>query len=115
MAKLRDLAGVIRSKNAGAFLLTFDIMFRERELYEKVKKTGVLNRDLIARLYKTPVEQVEFTEYDAAYSFKATIPRPVASGDFGDMDVMGCQQHAPLLDIEIPVVLDLEAPIPGPV
>ncbi len=67
-----------------------------------------------ARNNKALDEQVEFTEYDAAYSFKATIPRPVASGDFGDMDVAGCQQHAPLLDIEIPVVLDMEAPIPGP-
>jgi hypothetical protein len=102
-AKLKDLAAVIRSKNAGAFQLTLDMMFKERDLYERVKRTGVLNRELIAELYKTPVDDVIFTEYDAAYSFKATIPRAVPSGDFGDSDLAGCQQHSPLLDVAIPL------------
>ena len=40
--------------------------------------------------------------YDVAYAIKITIPRLVPSGDPGDTDVYGAQQHAPLLDIEIP-------------
>jgi len=103
MAKLKDLANVIRSKNAGAFQLTLDVMFTDGELYDKVKRTGVLNRELIGQLYKTPVEDVIFAEYDAAYAFKATIPRSVPSGHFGDTDLLGSQQHSLLLDIEIPV------------
>ncbi|MBN8908848.1 MAG: DUF4387 family protein, partial [Rhodospirillales bacterium] len=25
------------------------------------------------------------------------------AGDFGDTDVYGCQQHAPLLDVDLPL------------
>ena len=48
-------------------------------------------------------EDVLFTEYPAGFAFKATLPRLVASGDIGDTDVYGAQQHAPLLDVEIPI------------
>ena len=61
------------------------------------------NRELFARLYKTPVAKVLFTEYDAAYAFKGTIPRRVSSGDIGDTDVYGAQQHAPILEVEVPI------------
>jgi len=39
-----DLVSVIRSKNAGPFELTFDIIFKDKETYEKVKKTKVINQ-----------------------------------------------------------------------
>ena len=35
--RLRDVASVIRSKNAGPFELTFDVMFEDPEAYERVK------------------------------------------------------------------------------
>ena len=44
-----------------------------------------------------------FSEYPAGNAFNATIPRLVASGDVGDTDVYGAQQHAPLLDVDIPI------------
>ena len=40
--------------------------------------------------------------FDPALSFKATIARSISSGTAGDSDVFGAQQHAPLLDVEIP-------------
>ena len=103
MARLMDLAAVIRSKNAGPYEITFDIMFDDPELYEKVKRTGVINRELFARLYHVPLEQVSFTAYDAAFAFKGTLPRRVCAGDAGDTDVYGAQQHAPLLSVEVPI------------
>ncbi len=102
MAKLRDMAKIIRSKNAGAYQLTFDVIFEDRETYEKVKKTGVINRKLFAELYRVPEDQVDFTEYDQAHAFKGTIPRWQPSGDIRDTDIYGAQQHAPLLDVDIP-------------
>jgi len=53
-----DLASVIRSKNAGPFELTFDIIFKDKETYEKVKKTKVITKELIAKLYHVPIEKV---------------------------------------------------------
>jgi hypothetical protein len=46
---------------------------------------------------------VLFTVYEAGRAFKATLPRLVSAGDVGDTDVYGAQQHAPLLDVDIPV------------
>ena len=103
MAKLKDLATIIRSKNAGAFQLTMDIIFGDKETYEKVKQTGVISRKLFATLYKVPEDVVEFIEYDQAYAFKGTIPRWVGSGDLTDSDIYGAQQHAPLLDVEVSI------------
>ena len=37
MTKLRDLAKVIRSKNAGALLLTLDIMFEDETIAKEDK------------------------------------------------------------------------------
>ena len=102
--KLEELAEIIRSKNAGPFRYTFDIIFKDLETYERVKRTGVINREQIAKLYHIPVEQVVyFVEFDPAKAIKATIVRPKGSGSIGDTDIYGAQQHAPLLDIEIPM------------
>lgn len=103
MALIKDLAKVCKSKNAGPFELTIDIVFDDAEIFHRVKATGVLSPNLFARLYNVPAETVLFTPYDAAFAFKATLPRLVPAGDFGDTDVYGCQQHAPLLDVDLPV------------
>ena len=101
--KLTELARVIRSKNAGPFELTFDIMFADAETYERVKQSGALSRELFAELYRIPVERVlNFTFFDQAYAVKATIARPLSSGTAGDSDVFGAQQHAPLLEVDVP-------------
>lgn len=35
--RLKDIAEVIRSKNAGPYELTFDIIFSSREFYRRVR------------------------------------------------------------------------------
>lgn len=103
MAKLRDLAKVCKSKNAGPFEVTIDVMFETREIYDKVVKSGVINEQLFAKLYGVDAKDVLYTPYPAALALKGTIPRRISSGDVGDTDVYGAQQHAPMLDVEIPI------------
>jgi hypothetical protein len=103
MPLLKNLAKVCKSKNAGPFELTVDVVFEDAETFRHVKATGVLTAALFARLYNVPADRILLTPYDAAFAFKATFPRLVPAGDFGDTDVYGCQQHAPLLDVEIPI------------
>ncbi|PLP98470.1 DUF4387 domain-containing protein [Cupriavidus pauculus] len=103
MVKLKDIAKACKSKNAGPFHVTLDIMFDNAALFEQVRSTGVITPDLIASLYQVDVGQVLFTEYPPALAWKATLPRRIPSGAVGDTDVYGAQQHAPLLDIEIPI------------
>lgn len=101
--KITELAAVIRSKNAGPFQLTFDLLFKDEEIYQKVKESGAINTELIAKLYQISVDQViSVISYDPARAIKATIVRPRSSGALGETDVYGAQQHAPLLGIEIP-------------
>jgi hypothetical protein len=103
MPRIRELAQVCKSKNAGPFELTIDVVFEDRATFDKVKRSGILSPALFARLYGVRAEDVLFTAYDAALAFKATLPRLVPAGDVGDTDVYGAQQHAPLLEVEIPL------------
>lgn len=102
--KLHELAKTIRSKNAGVNKITFDIIFREAAQYERVKRSGAINRTSMAALYGIPLERIsDFVEYDPGYAIKFTIYRLRPSGCAGDGDIFGAQQYAPLLDVEIPV------------
>jgi hypothetical protein len=103
MALIKHVAKVCKSKNAGPFELTVDVVFEDAETFRRVQATGVLCAALFARLYNVPEQRVLFTPYAAAFAFKATFPRLVPAGDFGDTDVYGCQQHAPLLDVDLPI------------
>jgi hypothetical protein len=102
MSKLAELARLIRSKNAGPFELTFDIMFDDAAVYQRVRDSGALTREAIAARYGLPPAAVKFFYCDNALAIKASIPRPVPQGDLRDGDGHGGQQYAPLMDIEIP-------------
>ncbi len=98
---LAEIASLIRSKNAGPFSLTFDILFADVASYRHVLDSGALTADLFARLYGCPVEAVRFFECENALAFKFSIPRPLAQGELGDGDTHGGQQFVPLMNIEI--------------
>lgn len=99
---LRELAQVIRSKNAGPFELTFDIIFDRKAAYDEVKASGALTPEKLARLYNIPVEDILVSMFvDAAMAFKMTVKRRWNQGSSGERDTFGAAQHAPLMDIMI--------------
>ncbi|HOV78666.1 MAG TPA: DUF4387 domain-containing protein [Bacillota bacterium] len=101
---IKELAEVIRSKNSGPYELTLDIIFKDRRSFEIARKSGLFTRELFAEKYGIEEDRVvSVIEYEQANAIKATIVRPVESGGPGETDVYGAQQHAPLLEIEIPV------------
>lgn len=102
MAKLGDLARLIRSKNAGPFNLTFDIMFETEEVYRRVVAARAITREYIGRLYRVPAEDVLLVHHAAARAIKISIPRPVPSCDLEDSDCYGGQQYGPLVELDIP-------------
>ena len=59
MTQLAELARLIRSKNAGPFELTFDIMFDDDATYQRVKHSGALTREAVAARYNLPVSEVK--------------------------------------------------------
>lgn len=101
MTKLYELAALIRSKNAGPFELTFDIMFDSEVAFAQVARSNVITAELIANLYSLDKSQVKLFLCPNALAIKATIPRPYTQGDPRDSDSHGGQQYAPLMDLEI--------------
>ena len=102
MTKLYEYAKVLRSKNAGPFEVTLDILFEDKTKYECVKESNVLTKERIADLYHIDVSEIHhFVYFDQALGVKITMARDVSSGSAGDRDVYGAQQHAPLMNIEI--------------
>lgn len=98
MRYVKDVALVIRSKNAGPYELTFDLMFPDKKTYEEVKKG--ITKSKIADLYQIEESKVlTIVHFEPAYAIKITIVRPKTSGDLGETDVYGAQQHAPLLEL----------------
>lgn len=101
---LYEMAKILRSKNAGPFELTLDIIFDDVNKYELVKKSGIINEKLICKLYNIQPESIKhIVFFDSALGIKITIKRSVESGSIGDTDVYGAQQHAPLINVEIPI------------
>ena len=101
--RLFDLAKTIRSKNAGVDRITFDIIFADRATYERVRRSGVLSRDAICRIFGIAAERItDCVEFDPALAIKFTIRRSIPSGSPGDGDIFGSQQYGPLLDLVIP-------------
>ena len=101
MTRVVDLARVVRSKNAGALLITLDLMFPDEQSYRRVLDSGAINRARIAELYGVSENAVEIVSYDVAWAIKVTLPRQASSGDVDDSDVYGAQQHAPLFEIHL--------------
>lgn len=100
--KLRDIASVIRSKNAGPFELTLDVLLKDDEMFRRIKDANAINSEMIAELYHTTVDQVISVVYYAnARAIKATIVRPFPSGALQERDVYGAQQHAPIMNAVI--------------
>ncbi len=103
-ARLLDLATTIRSKNAGIYNVTFDILFDELDRYELVRDAGVLTTESVAKLFHVSVSDVVgVIAHDAGQGIKITIRRTRASGNPGDPDILGCQQHSPLYDVQVPL------------
>jgi len=100
--RLSEFASVIRSKNSGPYELTFDVIFRDKESYQRVVKSAAINAHSIANLYGlAPEKIISVINFEPALAIKVTIIRPVGSGDLGDRDIYGAQQHAPLMGLEI--------------
>jgi len=99
--KLWEMTRLIRSKNAGPFELTFDIIFKNKANYEKVRDANAISSRWVAATYGVEESLVKVIEYPAANAIKVTIPRPVISGDILDSDVYGGQQHGPFVELDI--------------
>lgn len=101
---LRDIADIVRSKNAGPYRITFDILCKEKANYEFIRSSGAITPESVAAAYGLHVSGISsFFEIDMANAIKITIRRPRAQGSSGEGDMYGCQQHVPLMNMLVPI------------
>ncbi|KAK3631578.1 hypothetical protein LTR56_016811 [Elasticomyces elasticus] len=102
------IAKVVRSKNAGPYEITMDIMFEQAEVFHAVKEADFLQDTKVAALLGIRPDQIVWAGFfEQALAYKVTIPRlrygkPVAAGGFMEDDVHGSQMYRPLLDMSLP-------------
>jgi len=92
----------VRSKNAGPFWLTIDVMFDDAEKYRRVRDSAIISRAAIAAMFRRQPEDIIVVNHDSALAIKVSFPRPQSSGSKYDSDVYGGQQYAPLLGLDVP-------------
>lgn len=99
--KLYDIAFVCRSKNAGPFQVTIDLMFKDSASYKQVMESAAFNVENIGRLYNVAPENIAIKPFERILTVKVVLPRNSSSGSAADTDVYGSQQHFPLGNLEI--------------
>ena len=88
MTRLADVADVIRSKNAGPYGLTLDIIFAERFWFEEALRCELISSPKIGKLYGIKESDVlSIVSFPPCLAIKATLRRPLASGAGGDTDI----------------------------
>lgn len=99
--RLGDIARLVRSKNAGPFMLTIDVLFADRRTFDLVAASGALAPDRVASLYGVPRDDIRHFDLPDVLAVKISFPRPTVSGSIGDSDIYGCQFMAPLAGLEL--------------
>jgi hypothetical protein len=102
MGTIRDYTTTFRTRNAGAFLVSLDIVFATPELYQQWRDSGVINAESVATRMKVDPDVVRIIDYPAASAIKITMPRRTVAGDPADTDLDSAAQFVPLLDLELP-------------
>lgn len=101
MAKLKEVAKYIRTKNAGPFWVTIEIFCPDSEAYEKAAASAAAEPAVVGRLYGVPEEKIEVYRIPSLYVVKISFPRPFASGYRYEWDMHYGQQYRLLAELEI--------------
>lgn len=99
MTLLGDIAGKVRSKNAGPFWLTIDIFCDTPEAFDRVRK-GLTDAAVAARLGTDPRGLKRFEIADLCV-VKFSFPRPHVQGTALDRDMHGAAHGALLAEMPV--------------
>jgi hypothetical protein len=103
MSELWERTTLIRSKNAGPFELTFDVIFADDAAFEAARAHRLFTADGFAEFYDIDDDGITVFVLDSIRAIKVSIPRPAPSGDPADTDVFGAQFHSPLVRFALDV------------
>jgi hypothetical protein len=101
MPRVADVCAHVRSKNAGPFWITIDLMFLDRTLFDRYVESAALQSVAIGRLFDVDVAQVKRFPVPDLGVLKISYPRRKPQGGAIERDMHGGQQYVRLLDVEL--------------
>lgn len=102
--KLADMTKVLRSKDAGIGVITYDLFFTTDAEFEQAVQSGVLDRASIARAMEWDFDSIlGCYAMPACNAIKISRYRRLQSGRYLSRDVYGSQQQRQLEDLDVPI------------
>ena len=98
MVRLGDAVQMVRSKNAGPFMVTVDVFCGTDAAFQRVN--AALSTAAVGRLYRVDPARVGRYELPEIRVVKFSFPRPVPQGSRGDRDMHGAQWAVLLAEAE---------------
>lgn len=101
MPKVSEVCRHVRSKVAGPFWVTIDLMFDGQQNYDRYAGSPQLSAEAIGAVYGVDPKTILLYPIPALKVLKISHPRPVPQGGVEERDLHSGQQYAYLLDIEL--------------
>lgn len=101
MPRVADVCRYVRSKNAGPFWITLDLMFSDAATFDRHAESPRLDAAAIGALYGVDAATVKRFAMRDLLVLKISYPRPSPQGGALERDMHGGQQYVPILDIEL--------------
>jgi hypothetical protein len=101
MPRLADVCLGVRSKNAGPFWVTIDIVFDGAESFRRHADDPALGVAAIGALYGVDPGLVRRFAVPDLSTLKISYARPTPQGGILERDMHSGQQYVPLLEIQL--------------
>jgi hypothetical protein len=101
MPKLNDVCRHVRSKVAGPFWVTIDLMFDSQENYDRYAQSPALSAETIGAIYEVDPATVQHYPVPSLRVLKISYPRKTSQGGVEERDLHSGQQYTYILDLEL--------------
>ncbi len=101
MPKVREVCRHVRSKVAGPFWVTVDLMFDSQENYDRYVQSQALSADSIGQIYGVDPTAVRHYPVPTLQVLKISYPRQSSQGGVEERDLHSGQQYTYILDLEL--------------
>ena len=101
MPKVREVCHVVRSKVAGPFWVTMDLMFDSKDNYDRFVNAPALSPEAVGKVYGVDPATIKRFPVPDLKVLKISYPRQNAQGGVGERDLHSGQQYTYMMDVEL--------------
>src|SRR5882672_2780990 len=101
MRTVGDVAAYVRSKNAGPFWVTIDLICSDTAAYEELCRSSALSPQSVARMFGIDPVEVQVFHSPRLRVIKVSFPRTVPQGSARDRDCHAGQYFVAILGLPV--------------